>query len=64
MYYYLNNNLLWALLCLSTLIVSLGLNAVGAPGNWVMLVIATLYSIILEDLNDYFKNKIANVKHS
>ena len=34
---YLNINLLWALLCLFVLVISLGLNSSGAPGNWIML---------------------------
>ena len=53
MYDYLNINLLWALLCLSALIVSLGLNAVGAPGNWVMLVIAGIYSWMMPSDSPY-----------
>ena len=50
---YLNINLLWALLCLSTLIASLGLNAVGVPGNWVMLVIAGIYSWMMPSDSPY-----------
>ena len=50
---YLNINLLWALLCLSVLIISLGLNAVGAPGNWVMLVSAGIYSWMMSSESPY-----------
>ena len=44
---YLNFNLFWALLCILFLVISLGLNASGAPGNWIMLVIASLYSWLM-----------------
>ena len=50
---YLNINLLWALLCLSLLIISLGLNASGAPGNWIMLGIAVFYSWLMPSDSPY-----------
>lgn len=50
---YLNINLFYALLCLSALIISLGLNAVGAPGNWVMLIIAWIYSWVMPSDSPY-----------
>ena len=53
MYDYLNINLIWALLCLLLVVISLGLNAVGAPGNWVMLVIAGIYSWMMPSESPY-----------
>ena len=50
---YLSFNLLWALLCLSALIISLGLNAIGAPGNWIMLLIAGIYSWMMPSDSPY-----------
>ncbi len=50
---YLNINLLWALLCLLALIISLSLNASGAPGNWIMLVVASLYSCLMPENSPY-----------
>jgi uncharacterized protein len=50
---YLNFNLIWALLCLSSLIISLGLNAVGVPGNWVIVIIAWIYSWLMPSDSPY-----------
>jgi len=50
---YLSINLLWALLCLSGLIIALGLNATGAPGNWGMLLIAGIYSWLMPSESPY-----------
>ena len=50
---YISFNLLWALICLSALIISLGLNAAGAPGNWCMLTIAGIYSWLMPSESPY-----------
>ena len=50
---YINFNLLWALLCILTLVISLGINALGAPGNWIMLGIASLYSLLMPNKSPY-----------
>ncbi len=50
---YLNINLIWALLCLLALIISLGLNASGAPGNWIMLGVACFYSWLMPKSSPY-----------
>ena len=50
---YLSFNLLWALLCLLMLVISLGLNAFGAPGNWVMLGFASFYSWLMPNQSPY-----------
>ena len=50
---YLNINLIWALLFLLLLIISLGLNASGAPGNWIMLVFAIFYSWLMPNESPY-----------
>jgi len=53
MHDYLSFNLLWALFCLSALVISLGLNAIGAPGNWGMLIIAGIYSWMMPSDSPY-----------
>ena len=50
---YLNINIFWALLCLFILVVSLGLNASGAPGNWIMLLVAGCYSWVMPSESPY-----------
>ena len=50
---YLNVNLVWALICLSLVIISLGLNASGAPGNWLMLFIGGIYSWLMPSESPY-----------
>ena len=50
---YLSLNLLWALMCLSILVISLGLNASGAPGNWIMLGLASFYSWLMPNESPY-----------
>ena len=50
---YLNINLIWALLFILLLVISLGLNASGAPGNWIMLGIATVYSWLMPNSSPY-----------
>jgi len=50
---YLNINLLWALLCLSGLVISLGLNATGAPGNWIMVLIGGIYYWLMPSDSPY-----------
>tara|TARA_B100000902_G_scaffold386669_1_gene429621 strand:- start:811 stop:1362 length:552 start_codon:yes stop_codon:yes gene_type:complete len=50
---YINFNLFWALLCLLLLVFSLGINASGAPGNWIMLVVASLYSWLMPNKSPY-----------
>lgn len=50
---YLNFNLIWALICIFTLVISLGLNASGAPGNWIMLGIASFYSWLMPNESPY-----------
>lgn len=53
MYEYLNFNFFWALLCILFLVISLGLSASGAPGNWIMLVIASFYSWLMPSESPY-----------
>ena len=50
---YLNINLIWALLCILALVVSLGLNASGAPGNWIMLIVASFYACLIPNESPY-----------
>lgn len=50
---YLNFNIFWVLLCILILVISLGLNAFGAPGNWIMLVFASLYSWLMPNESPY-----------
>ena len=50
---YLSVNLFWALLCILVLVISLGLNASGAPGNWIMLVFASFYSWLMPNESPY-----------
>ena len=50
---YLSVNLIWALLFLLILIISLGLNVTGAPGNWLMLIIASIYSWVMPSESPY-----------
>ena len=50
---YINFNLFWALFCLLILVISLGLNASGAPGNWIMLGIASFYSWLMPNESPY-----------
>ena len=50
---YINFNLFWALLCILVLVVSLGLNASGAPGNWIMLGIASFYAWLMPNESPY-----------
>ena len=50
---YLNINLLWALLFLLILVISLGLNASGAPGNWIMLLVSVFYSWLIPNSSPY-----------
>ena len=50
---YLNINLFWALLCILALVVSLGLNASGAPGNWIMLIVASFYACLMPNESPY-----------
>ena len=53
MHEYLNLNLLWALLFVLALVISLGLNASGAPGNWIMLGIASVYAYLMPSSSPY-----------
>ena len=50
---YLNINMIWALLCLLLVVISLGLNASGAPGNWIMLGLAGFYSWLMPNESPY-----------
>ena len=50
---YLNLNLFWALLCILVFVISLGLNASGAPGNWIMLGFASFYSWFMPNESPY-----------
>ena len=50
---YLNANLFFASIFLLLLIVCLGLNAAGDPGNWVMLIIAVAYSWLMPSESPY-----------
>lgn len=50
---YLNFNLFWALLCILILVVSVGLNVSGIPGNWIMLVFVSLYSWLMPNESPY-----------
>ena len=50
---YLNFNIFWVLLCILLLVISLGLNASGAPGNWIMLGFASLYSWLMPNESPY-----------
>ena len=50
---YLNINLIWALLCVLVLVISLGLNASGAPGNWIMLGASVFYSWLMPNESPY-----------
>ena len=50
---YFNINLIWALLCVLVLVISLGLNASGAPGNWIMLGVSVFYSWLMPDSSPY-----------
>ena len=53
MHDFFNINLIWALLCLFLLVFSLVLNASGAPGNWIMHLVAGLYSILIPSESPY-----------
>ena len=53
MHEYLNFNIFWALLCILFLVISLGLNASGAPGNWIMLGVASVYSWLMPNESPY-----------
>ena len=50
---YINFNLFWALFGLLILVISLGLNASGAPGNWIMLGFASFYSWLMPNESPY-----------
>ena len=50
---YLDFNIFWALFCLLMLVISLGLNTSGAPGNWIMLGLASLYSWLMPNESPY-----------
>ena len=50
---YLSFNLFWALLFILVLVISLGLNASGAPGNWIMLGFASFYSWLMPNESPY-----------
>ena len=50
---YLSFNLFWALLFILVLVISLGLNASGAPGNWIMLGFASFYSWLMPSESPY-----------
>ena len=50
---YLNINLIWALLCLFLFVICLSLNASGAPGNWIMLGVASFYAYLIIGLFTY-----------
>ena len=50
---YFNVNLFWALLCISILVISLILNASGAPGNWIMLIVASFYAYLMPNESPY-----------
>ena len=50
---YLSFNLFWALLFILVLVISLGLNASGAPGNWIMLGLASFYSWLMPNESPY-----------
>lgn len=50
---YLNINLIWALLFVLVLVISLGLNASGAPGNWIILGVSVLYSWLMPNNSPY-----------
>ena len=53
MHEYLNFNIFWASLCILFLVISLGLNASGAPGNWIMLGVASFYSWLMPNESPY-----------
>ena len=50
---YLSFNLFWALLFILVLVISLGLNASGVPGNWIMLGLAGFYSLLMPNESPY-----------
>ena len=50
---YLNTNLVFASIFLLFLIISLALNASGAPGNWAMFLIALVYSWLMPSESPY-----------
>ena len=50
---YLTYDLIWAIICLSLLIVSLVLNLSGVPGNWIMVGIAIFYSWLMPSHSPY-----------
>ena len=50
---YLSFNLFWALLLILVLVISLILNASGAPGNWAMLGFASVYSWLMPKESPY-----------
>ena len=50
---YLSFNLFWALLFILVLVISLGLNVSGAPGNWIMLGLASFYSWLMPNESPY-----------
>ena len=53
MEHYFNINLIWALLFLLVLVISLGLNASGAPGNWIILAGSVFYSWLMPESSPY-----------
>ena len=50
---YLTFNLFWALLLILVLVISLVLNASGAPGNWIMLGFSSIYSWLMPNESPY-----------
>ena len=50
---YLNGNFFWALLFMMVLVISLGFNASGAPGNWFMVLSAAFYSWLMPNNSPY-----------
>ena len=50
---YINFYLIWALFFLLLLIVSLFLNSSGAPGNWIMLGVASFYAYLMPSSSPY-----------
>ena len=50
---YININLVWAFICIFILVVSLTLNASGAPGNWIMLGVASFYAYLMPSSSPY-----------
>ena len=50
---YININIIYALFFILLLVISLSLNASGAPGNWIMLGLAGFYSWLMPNESPY-----------